>query len=49
VAGQAGRRDLSWAELVRLDLYYLENWSPLLDLSIMVRTVPTVFHGRSSR
>jgi lipopolysaccharide/colanic/teichoic acid biosynthesis glycosyltransferase len=28
--------------MVLLDLYYIENWSPLLDVQIMLRTVPTV-------
>lgn len=33
-----GRSDLSWNESVRLDLYYVENWTPLLDLMILWRT-----------
>jgi exopolysaccharide biosynthesis polyprenyl glycosylphosphotransferase len=35
----SGRSDLDWDESVRLDLYYVDNWSPLNDLSIMWRTV----------
>jgi len=38
----SGRSDLSWEEAVRLDLYYVENWSPLLDLMILWRTVQVV-------
>ncbi|CAD5991133.1 sugar transferase [Agreia sp. COWG] len=34
-----GRSDLSWDEGVRLDLYYVENWSLTGDLMIMWRTV----------
>ncbi len=34
----AGRSDLSFDDLVRLDFYYLENWSIWLDLSILVKT-----------
>jgi exopolysaccharide biosynthesis polyprenyl glycosylphosphotransferase len=34
-----GRSDLSWDEGVRLDLYYVENWSLTGDLIIMWRTV----------
>jgi len=30
---------------VLLDLYYIENWSPLLDVKIMLRTVPKVLLG----
>jgi exopolysaccharide biosynthesis polyprenyl glycosylphosphotransferase len=41
----SGRADLSWEETVRLDLYYVENWSLALDLVIMVRTVVTVIRG----
>jgi lipopolysaccharide/colanic/teichoic acid biosynthesis glycosyltransferase len=34
-----GRSDLSWDEGVRLDLYYVENWSLTGDLIIMWRTL----------
>jgi exopolysaccharide biosynthesis polyprenyl glycosylphosphotransferase len=34
----SGRSNLSWDDAVRLDLYYVENWSIGLDLSIIVRT-----------
>ena len=35
----SGRSDLSWDESVRLDLYYVENWSLTLDLAIIARTI----------
>ena len=38
----SGRSNLSWDESVRLDLYYVENWNPLLDLMILWRTVRVV-------
>ena len=41
----SGRSDLSWDDSVRLDLYYVENWSPVLDLVIMLRTLVTVVRG----
>jgi lipopolysaccharide/colanic/teichoic acid biosynthesis glycosyltransferase len=41
----SGRSDLSWDDSVRLDLYYVENWSPLLDLVILVRTLVAVVRG----
>lgn len=41
----SGRSDLTWDEAVRLDLYYVENWSPLVDLGILAKTVTTVFRG----
>ena len=35
----SGRSDLSWEDSVRLDLRYVENWSPAMDLSILWKTV----------
>ncbi len=40
----SGRSDLAWEEAVRLDLYYVENWSPLLDLMILWRTFQVVIN-----
>ncbi|MFD2362948.1 MULTISPECIES: sugar transferase [unclassified Arthrobacter] len=37
-----GRSDLSWDEAVRLDLYYVENWSIAGDLLILWRTFRAV-------
>ncbi len=44
----SGRSDLSWDESVRLDLYYVENWSFVLDLTIIARTVGAVVAGRGA-
>lgn len=44
----SGRSDLSWAEAVRLDLYYVDNWSMLQDLSILARTFGAVFGTRGA-
>jgi exopolysaccharide biosynthesis polyprenyl glycosylphosphotransferase len=43
----SGRSDLTWAESVRLDLYYVDNWSMVIDLVIILRTVKAVVisHG----
>nr|WP_246224012.1 sugar transferase [Pseudarthrobacter psychrotolerans] len=41
----SGRSNLSWQDSVRLDLYYVENWSLAGDLVIILRTVRAVFHG----
>ena len=38
----SGRSDLSFEDMVRLDRFYLENWSIGLDLKILVRTVYVV-------
>ncbi len=39
----SGRSRTSFDEMVRLDLRYIQNWSTLLDLKIMLKTVKTVF------
>ncbi len=41
----SGRSELSWAETVRLDLYYVENWSVALDAEIVWKTVFAVVRG----
>ncbi len=38
----SGRSDLSWEESVRLDLFYVENWSLIRDLVIIGRTIGAV-------
>nr|WP_243730330.1 sugar transferase [Nesterenkonia salmonea] len=40
-----GRSDLSWEESLRLDLYYIENWSIASDARIILRTVQAVVTG----
>jgi exopolysaccharide biosynthesis polyprenyl glycosylphosphotransferase len=44
----AGRSDLSFDDLVRLDVYYLENWSIWLDITILVKTLPAVMARRGA-
>ncbi len=41
----SGRSDLSWEEAVRLDLRYAENSSLILDMQILWKSCPAVFHG----
>jgi exopolysaccharide biosynthesis polyprenyl glycosylphosphotransferase len=41
----SGRSDLTFDEMVLLDVYYIENWSPTLDLGILLKTIPTVVMG----
>ncbi|PKI90853.1 polyprenyl glycosylphosphotransferase [Actinomycetales bacterium SN12] len=38
----SGRSALNWEQAVRLDLYYVENWSFLGDLAIILRTLKAV-------
>jgi exopolysaccharide biosynthesis polyprenyl glycosylphosphotransferase len=44
----SGRSNLGFDDLVRLDFYYLENWSIWLDISILLKTVPAVLRGRGA-
>lgn len=41
----SGRSNLSWQDSVRLDLYYVENWSLAGDIIIMLKTFRAVFHS----
>jgi exopolysaccharide biosynthesis polyprenyl glycosylphosphotransferase len=44
----SGRSELTWDETVRLDLYYVDNWSPSLDVLILFRTVRAVLARRGA-
>jgi len=44
----SGRSDLPWEEAVRLDLYYVENWTFTFDMVLLWRTVFTVVRGRGA-
>ncbi len=44
-----GRSDVSYAERIRLDLYYIHHWSLFLDLRILLKTVPVVLKGRGAQ
>lgn len=43
----SGRRDISFDERRRLDLYYVQNWSLWLDVSIILRTFLVIFKKQS--
>jgi exopolysaccharide production protein ExoY len=38
----SGRSSLNYSRRVALDRYYVSNWSPLLDLKIVLRTIPAL-------
>lgn len=44
----SGRSDLSWEDGVRLDEHYVDDWSLLLDLRILLRTVGAVLRSRGA-
>ncbi len=41
----SGRNRLSFEEMVRLDIQYIQEWSLATDLKILMRTVPAMLHG----
>ncbi len=43
-----GRSNLTFDEMVRLDLFYAEHWSPWLDAKIVLRTIPAVLTRRGA-
>jgi len=45
----SGRSDTSFEDYIRLDLYYVHNWSLVTDMSIMAKTVPAVLFARGAR
>jgi exopolysaccharide biosynthesis polyprenyl glycosylphosphotransferase len=44
----SGRSDVSYEERVRLDMYYIRNWSIWLDLQILFQTIPAVMESRGA-
>lgn len=44
----SGRSDLSWDDAVRLDLYYVDNWSLTFDLTILWRTIGVVLRSKGA-
>src|SRR5581483_5151299 len=44
----SGRSELTFDEMVMLDLYYIENWSPWLDLEILLKTIPALLTTRGA-
>jgi len=43
-----GRSDISFVRLVKWDVWYINNWSFWLDLSILLKTIPVVIKGRGA-
>lgn len=44
----SGRNELDFEQWMKLDLAYIDNWSPWLDIKILVRTVPVVLSGKGA-
>lgn len=48
LAQVSGRRDIGFEERRKLDLYYVQNWSFWLDITILIKTVRVVLGGRGT-
>ena len=44
----AGRKEVAWSERMQMDLRYVEDWSPALDLVILTKTVKAVATGKGA-
>jgi len=44
----SGRNDIDFDRWMQMDLQYIDNWSPSLDLKILLRTIPAVISGRGA-
>ena len=44
----SGRSDLTFDEMLKLDVYYMWNWSLSNDLKILLRTIPVVILGEGA-
>lgn len=44
----SGRSKLSFEDMVRLDLHYIESWTPLSDVTIMLKTIPALVRHEAS-
>ncbi len=45
----SGRSGVSFEDMVSLDVFYIENWSVLLDIKIILLTLPTVIRGDGAK
>jgi lipopolysaccharide/colanic/teichoic acid biosynthesis glycosyltransferase len=45
----SGRSDVPFDQWMKRDLEYLDNWSNLLDLKLLLLTIPAVITGRGAR
>lgn len=44
----SGRNDVDFDRWMQLDLEYIDSWSPMLDLKILLRTIPVVLSGKGA-
>lgn len=44
----SGRSDLSFDQWVKLDVYYIENWSIYFDIKLLLKTIPVLVKGKGA-
>jgi lipopolysaccharide/colanic/teichoic acid biosynthesis glycosyltransferase len=44
----SGRNNLDFDRWIELDLQYIDSWTPLLDLKILLKTIPVVLSGKGA-
>lgn len=44
----SGRSDLTFDEMVLLDIYYVENWNLAMDFGILLRSIPAIVRARGA-
>jgi len=44
----SGRNDVDFDRWMELDLEYIDSWTPMLDLKILLRTIPAVLSGKGA-
>ena len=44
----AREKDIDFERWMQLDLEYIDNWSPMLDIKILAKTIPAVLSGRGA-
>jgi lipopolysaccharide/colanic/teichoic acid biosynthesis glycosyltransferase len=44
----SGRNNIDFDRWMQLDLEYIDSWSPLLDLKILLKTIPVVLSGKGA-
>jgi exopolysaccharide biosynthesis polyprenyl glycosylphosphotransferase len=44
----SGRSDITYDERVKLDMYYIRNWTIWLDIQLLLQTIPAILKGRGA-
>ena len=45
----SGRNEIDFEEWIKLDLHYIDSWSPALDFKLLIKTIPAVIFANGAR